>query len=178
MKKLIFILLIFIGLLGQAQNVFGYDPYDTLKVMSLKANSELCLHDMVKSKKITSTDSLFVGVLNGNKSASGIIIKRKGKVTLNSSSKKNSFKISVFDMKFDGKFDEKTGEIISFIGKSKGMKYKVTSKGGVYDLEEIKFKEKKGNRNQVDELKKNVSTLINFVKQFILIPHDLCKSKN
>lgn len=170
-------MLALVSLSGTAQNVFGYDPYDTLKAITIKANLELCKNEIIKSKDIISADSLFEGLLTGKKNTCGFVVMRKGKSALKTSSKKNTFKIAVFDMEFEGKFDEKTGEILNFIGKSKGMKYKVTANGTNYYLEEIKFKEKKGNQNQVDELRKNISTLISFVKQFILVPNDLCLKK-
>ena len=160
---------------AKGQNIFGYDPYDTLKVFVGNFNKEICRnHDFIK-KTVFSGDSLFNAKLKTTKSRSSLIAYKKDKINLKTSTKGNKFEIEVFEMNFKGEINLKTGDITEFIAKSKGMKYKVLNVNGTYELIPIKFKEKTGNENQVIELKKNLPTLLSFVKGFIVLPKESCK---
>jgi len=175
MTKLIFIALLHFAISVKSQNVFGYDSYDTLKTFIVKFNREICQNKDFQEKTIFSGDSLFSSTWKKNKNSYQLTATKKGSINLRSVIKGNKFEIKIFDMTFTGVVDKSNANILEFLGYSKGIKYKVNLIDGQYQLTPLKFKKKNGNEKQLEEMKKNLSTLVAFVKSYLLIPPESCE---
>jgi len=175
MKKLIFIVLFHFAISVQSQNVFGYDSYDTLKIFIIKFNREICQNKEFQGKTVFSGDSLFSSTWKKNKNSYQLTASKKGNVNLRSIIKGNKFEIEIFDMTFTGVVNKSNANILEFFGYSKGIKFKVSLIDGQYQLTPLKFKKKNGNEKQLEDMRKNLSTLVAFVNSFLLIPPESCK---